>query len=513
MCAGQLLFWIPHYLTWPWWSDHDVFATLAQGWSEGRLPYRDLRANNFPGTIYLFWAIGRIAGWGQTSPLYALDAALLLSLGAALLAWSRAVFGRLLPGATAYAAFMTFYLGLTYTLTAQRDWHASLFGVLGVLAAQAIPKSAGRFASGLAFGVAFGIRPQAVLFCAPALAAVLLESDRTGWLWFRAIAEWGSAALVAVGLIFVPVFAAGLTRDFLAALRTVAAGSTYNKLSASTFLAEFVRQLATRDLIVLTCLALLASRVSRSARHVAVTWVAAWIAVALYRPISPQAHAYLLIPITLVGCVTLGILVEFLSDAAIYGARARLASSVLALGMFVAIKPPMVNPMSAARAIPYLVRRQDPIVPPLGYRENPGVLLAAYYTWDDYRALLVYLREHVGPQTRVANALLGAPAVTGPAGRLPAFPAESIAWLFMVAPEDERAFARYLEAAEDSVVIWAPSELGFNTRLQKRFELRWIEPVIRRHYAPEARFGVIEIWRRKPEREVLARTPSGRQDA
>jgi hypothetical protein len=497
ICAGQLVCWIPHYLTWPWWSDHDVFATLAQGWSEGRLPYRDLRANNFPGTIYLFWAIGKIAGWGQTAPLYAFDAALLVSLGAALLAWSRAVFRRLLPGASAYAGFLTFYLGLTYTLAAQRDWHASLFGVLGILAAQAIPKATGRFASGLALGVAFGLRPQAVLFCAPALAAVLLAADRTGWLPHRAIAEWGGAALLGVGLMFAPILAAGLTRDILVALQTVAAGSSYNKLSPSTFLAEFLRQLATRDFIVLTCLGLLASRVNRGARRVAATWIVAWITVSLYRPISPQAHAYLLIPITLVGCVVLGILVEFLKDAAIHGDRVRLASSVLALGMFVVIKPPMVNPISAARAIQWLARRQDPIVPPLGYRENPGVLLAAYYPWDDYRALLAYLREHVRPQTRVANGLLGAPAVTGPVGRLPAFPAESIAWLFMVAPEDEPAFARYLEGAEDSVVVWAPSEIGFNRRLQTRFEIPGIEPVIRRYYQFEARFGAIEVWRRK----------------
>src|SRR5262245_11397175 len=54
-CAGLLAGWLPHYLTWPWGRDADTFATLAQSWDAGIIPYRDIRAYNFPGTIYLFW--------------------------------------------------------------------------------------------------------------------------------------------------------------------------------------------------------------------------------------------------------------------------------------------------------------------------------------------------------------------------------------------------------------------------------------------------------------------------
>ena len=59
----------------------------------------------------------------------------------------------------------------------------------------------------------------------------------------------------------------------------------------------------------------------------------------------------------------------------------------------------------------------------------------------------------------MANALKGLPAVNGPTARLPAFPAESVAWLRMVAPEDEARFARSLEDTPDSVVVWVPSEV------------------------------------------------------
>ena len=56
--ASVLILWLPEYLSWPWWTDHDVFATMARGWDAGLLPYRDLKGTNFPGTMYLFWLLG-----------------------------------------------------------------------------------------------------------------------------------------------------------------------------------------------------------------------------------------------------------------------------------------------------------------------------------------------------------------------------------------------------------------------------------------------------------------------
>ena len=81
LCAFQLATWVPHYLTWPWFADHDVFATLALGWEHGQLPYRDLAGNNFPGTVYLFWIVGKLFGFtdhalnvvGTQSALFAVN--------------------------------------------------------------------------------------------------------------------------------------------------------------------------------------------------------------------------------------------------------------------------------------------------------------------------------------------------------------------------------------------------------------------------------------------------------
>src|SRR5205823_4008880 len=38
ICGVQLATWLPHYLTWPYWADHDVFATIARAWDRGFLP-------------------------------------------------------------------------------------------------------------------------------------------------------------------------------------------------------------------------------------------------------------------------------------------------------------------------------------------------------------------------------------------------------------------------------------------------------------------------------------------
>ena len=93
-CAVFLITWAPHYLIWPQWADTEQFAISAQSWEAGICPYRDLADFDFPGPIYLLYLLGKAFGWGRTTPFYAADLALLVLLGAAMVAWSRRVFGR-----------------------------------------------------------------------------------------------------------------------------------------------------------------------------------------------------------------------------------------------------------------------------------------------------------------------------------------------------------------------------------------------------------------------------------
>jgi hypothetical protein len=120
-----------------------------------------------------------------------------------------------------------------------------------------------------------------------------------------------------------------------------------------------------------------------------------------------------------------------------------------------------------------------------------------WYTWDDYRNVLTHLRETTGSATMVANVLKSPPfpALNGPTARLSPFRAESgICWMLFVDIDRDAEFAAELEQATDSVVVWAPDELGFASRLS----LPRLTAVIREHYRLVARFGRIEIWRRVP---------------
>lgn len=496
----QLAAWIPHYLTWPWWSDHDVFATMALGWERGLLPYRDLVSNNFPGTIYLFWLAGRLAGWGQTWAFYALDAGLVLSLGLAMLAWSRARFGRILPGAVGFAAFLGYYLGLDYTQAAQRDWQGPLFAVLALATAESRSGRGSRLASAALAAAGFAIRPQTVLLW-PAVALAVASAPRAGRVALpsriRDLATWGIALAGFVVLSFAPLIAAGVMPDFLQGLRAASVGGDYYRVTPGSFLTEMARQFNLRDGLTVVGTLLLLGAAPAGSRRSSRIWLAALACVLLYRPLSPCPHAYLDHPRMLVSAFNLAVLSALVLEAGPIGTPAsfRLIAVLSLLGLGGSLRPTFVNPIMAAKAPAALRSGQEPEIAPPGYRENREVKLAAVYPWPDYREAIAYLREHTGPETRVANALEGVPALAGPAARLPAFPAESIAWL-NVRPGDEAEFAVRLEREPDSVVVWAPSEIGHNRRANRDFDLPLLEPVIRRLYEPEARFGAIEVWRR-----------------
>ena len=117
------------------------------------------------------------------------------------------------------------------------------------------------------------------------------------------------------------------------------------------------------------------------------------------------------------------------------------------------------------------------------------------YNWHDYRALIQYLKENTTLKTRVANVLRNHPypTINGPTGRRTAFPSPGgMLWLLWVGTEREEEFAHSLETAgPDTVIVWAPTERSGEANLK----IKQIRLAIGRCYRPEARFGVIEVWR------------------
>ncbi len=499
LSLGQIAAWLPQYLTWPWWSDHDVFATMALGWEHGLLPYRDLAGNNFPGTIYLFWIVGKLAGWGRPWAFFALDAVFVVVLGLALLGWSRDRFGRVLPGAIAFASFVAYYLQLDYTQVAQRDWQGPFFTVLALLVAESCQGDKGRWISAPLFAMGVSIRPQTILLW-PVIALHVADVGRDGAdaepPRGAILARWNLAVAGWFLFLLLPLIGSGVLTDFLRGVRVVSPGGSYNRWSRSVFVIEFIRQLTMKDLVLVTTILLMTPRAGPALQRSSWTWLLAFVLILLYRPISPSPHAYLDHPHHLIASINLGVVAALILETGSIPAHVRLVMILFILAVGTTLRPLYSNPSRSLQALASLRSGQEPATVPMGYRTHPGVLLAARYSWSDYRQLLNYLRESTRPETRIANALEGVPALTGPTARLPAFPAESVAWL-RVKPDDEPRFARQLEDTPNSIVVWSPGEIRGNPGNKGSFTLASIEPVIRRQYERAAAFGPIEVWRRK----------------
>lgn len=491
ICLIQLLTWAPHYLSWPLWADHDVFATLARGWDAGLLPYRDLRCNQFPGEIYLFYFLGRVAGWGHGAPIYAFDVVALLALGFGLTAWSRRSLGRALPGLVGYLAFLSYYLSLDYMMAAQRDWHSALLAVLGILVLQGSRgRVAGPAIAGAAMSMAVSIRPHAILFL-PAVALQFLGEIRGGR-DARRLASWiGSFLLTTIAWIL-PLVASGVWSDFIAGVRGNNAAAADRGFRVVTMAVNVLRQLDAFSIVaVVIAIGLLLMRDRRRSPGAAVWLVALGFAL-MYEPISPRFHSYLRIPLNLVLAVNVAVLTSLILTAGRLPRSFQLLGLLLILGMACRIRPEFCALRPSLKAAAAGMRAELAEAQPPGYRRKADSV-CGYYDWADYRAMLEYLRRWPSKDTKVANVLPADPAVVGWLGRLPALPAESIAWLHVVNPGEQDRFAEALEAAPDSVVVWTPTDAGPDPS----FEIDRLRSAIRRLYEPDARFGIIEVWRRK----------------
>jgi hypothetical protein len=497
LCALQLAAWVPHYVTWPWSTDHDVFATAAHSWDAGIVPYRDFRLNNFPGTLYLFWVLGRLFGWTATAPLYVLDAVLLAVFGAVLWIWSRKQFGDALAGSVTYALFLSYYLGLNYSLVAQRDWHASLLAVSAVIVVQNWHTRPAWITAGVLFALGCSIRPQAVLFLPAAAAALEVHvrraSDRrTAWLAPAVTLSLAFAAMLV--LLAYPLVRAGAFSDFVASITALARSRSYGDMSVGAIVKRAAFAVVpVKMLLVPAVAALLWNGSDRAVRRAVLPWLLAYAGALAYDALGPRDNPYLFHPLMLTWSMLAGALAAMVSRPRDSRALS-LALVLLIVASGVTLKPAFADLGRAARA--FRLGRDDGARPPVGYTAG-GVVptsraFSARYEWRDYSATVRYL-ERLPRTTRVANALYGAPALTGPSGRLSVLPAESIAWLIIVDRGDEPTFADALQRATDAVVVWSPSEV----RARAHPALTRVFSVIQTDYEPDRQFGEIEVWRRR----------------
>lgn len=494
--------WLPHYLVWPWWTDTGYFALTAQAWEAGILPYRDLFDFNFPGPTYLHWMLGKVFGWGHTMPFQAFDAALIAALGFVLTAWSRKHFGGATPGLVGYLAVLAYYMSQNYAMVGQRDWQAPLFVVLGLLMLETWKDRWISVGSALLFAMALSIRPHPVVL-APALFLALDESARPegdSWKITARAAAWWSVVVVA-GLIAAaaPVVLAGVADDFVRWFKFAWYGSGYDQHGTGmrNFYGEVLGPL--KDIAGLAVFAgLVAMAVKdRPHRRLALTWLTAFLGVLLYKPLSPQAHYYLDHPSSLVWCVGLAVVTGWIWTAPSLVPTFRVllvATIVLHAHPWTA---PYWRPRASVVALNDLIMGREPIHRPPGCSDVLDAGISTPFLWGDYSHTLAYLRDRTGPRTRVGAFFRNYPfpTVNAPVGRLPLFPSPGgVLWLRFAAPGLEAPFAEALEQADDAVVVWTPG-----VKPEHRLQLPGLEEIVRNRYEPEARFGRIEIWRKKAE--------------
>jgi hypothetical protein len=511
-----LLTWLPHYPFWPWCRDADTYAEMAQEWDCGLLPYRDIRAFNFPGHMYAHWIIGKLFGWGHTGIFYALDAAALLLLGSLLIVWSRRSLGFVLPGMAAYLIFLAYYLSIDFQIVAQRDWHASLCGILGLLILQVWPGRRSRLLSAVLAAVGFVIRPHIVLFF-PALVAAATSGDATEAesppacgtraAVRRAIMpllEWLGMFAGSVIVAFLPLELAGVLRDFIHGLTILRPGGPYSDASSARSVQivwDEMSQPRNSALACALCAMVFGSR-DRATKAMAGTWLLAQGAAMIYRPIHPQDHGYLQTPLALVGAVGWAIPIAWIVQTVAAEPRRRCMRfpAVLAILLIVYSAVPSISTANCSLAISIdairaAVRGGWPKVPPGAW--SWYAYGRSRYSWGGYCQLLAYLRERTDQDTIVANVLRRPPfpSVNGATGRRSPFRVESgVPWVYTVAEDLDESFARELEhEGKNSIVIWSPTE----TPQVPRLALERTIAVIQTRYAPEARFDSFEVWRRK----------------
>ena len=252
------------------------------------------RLNNFPGTIYQFWGLGKVFGWGCVPAFYVADVALLVVLLATLVVWSRARFGRALPGPRRLLdgpVVLSLHrlqpdrpAGLARVAPAGRGLaHRPDLAATGLGRARGGPRRVGRFA-----------HPAPGRPFLPALVAVIVEvSRRAGPSWRKTaavVAAWMAVLAAVTALGFLPLARAGVLDDFVRGVRMVAYGRDYNAKSVRQVVSMFIDDINNfRVLSVLISVVFLSySARQPGLRHLVVVWLAALAGVLFYSPLSPR---------------------------------------------------------------------------------------------------------------------------------------------------------------------------------------------------------------------------------
>lgn len=208
--------------------------------------------------------------------------------------WSRRVIGAALPGLAAYVLFLSYYLELNYSLTAQRDWHGPFFLVAAVLLLQTWPGRAGWISAGLLAAFGTSIRPQVVLFLPALFLALDHQVRQPGDEWretFRPLLVLVGAMAVGLVALVIPLAVAGSLDAFVSSLGSLAPGEGYSALALGGMVRRAILSVSPAKLIAVPlAIALFWRGSSRAIRRPALVWAAAYAGALAYGTVSPFPH-------------------------------------------------------------------------------------------------------------------------------------------------------------------------------------------------------------------------------
>jgi hypothetical protein len=486
--------WVPLYVQWPRWSDHEDFASLAFAWSRGLLPYRDFININFPGELYLFWVLGHVCGWSAEWSVYAFDVACLAVITVFLLAWSQKVTGRWVAGLGVMVMYLSYYTTLSYFNAAQRDSHTALLGIACVLIPLGWRGRWSAVATGVCFAIASIIRPHAITL-APAIAFSLAMADSgpPRWVGVRwLLARWAPAVAAAIGatiLLWLPIMFSGQWPDFLESTRlnlygrfTPLGGS--GRPGVQTLLREVFW---TKSYIGVSVL-IAASGIWAPWMR----WRSVWAVIfltqvgsVLYILMHPARHNYLEQPLMAAWALGFGLFLAEICAAPIERWWAVTVAVVLALALQYSRSQYNGSLRLALRSI---LGRADRLETWKRQTSGPWGDIA----WEDYMSTRDWISANTSDQTRIANLAWGINLASN-VGRLPALPIEG-PWLWYHRDSEPRV-RRALQANRDIVLIWYP-----DTFARQIGEFPDLMQVIEAEYESVARFGKIELRRRIDDR-------------
>ncbi len=499
--ALWFLLWAPHYLYRPWWMDLEHFSVSAHSWDQGVKPYRDLIDFNFPGPIYIMWMIGKLFGWDHPMAANFLDIMVCIVLFCLTIRWSKRVFDSSTAGLIGCILMARYYMSLDASRVMQRDWYVIASGIGMLMITQMTTHRYKYLFSGFILAVAFVIRPYAVLLLPPLVLSILLENWGQRLKTEIALKQVVLSGLVSSLILWSPLVFHGIADDFFREIFRELMYGNYDPEGREVFHWTVYHQIATKVIFSAFCTlipSLYLLRNDRCKLYLVLPWVVMFVSMVFYKPLCPVMHAYTEIPLEMVAGLMLGIFWGVFENCQGVSSRFKVSLIGFWTWFFLPAFPEMLSVSSSREALVSMVSSKGLEKSPPGWAGHlkDRNKIPRVYFWQDYQSALEFIREETSSDVRIVNFIRKQPFPTfnGPTGRLSLWPCgEGIQWLRWVHPELELEFANSLQSQVPSIVIWNDREEMSKVEIK----LPLIDNMIRREYEPFARFGQIDIWKRR----------------